>query len=203
MLVHLIDDRDAASVRRSGIKGSTATVDAGGTRVEIHRAVFAMPVLPNFFASHQWLRELKRRGMRTIAAVHFRVRADAMVWVGRYNSEHRLVPLGHAAGLIMREPDPRGWQIIVPDHVAAKAIHAIREVPQVVGWRYFPESHEKGPWKCCCDFCLRGLRGEIKSKKLAIKLVTAADADHTNFETRAEALRNRAGRDKARKSRKT
>ncbi|MFO0830296.1 MAG: hypothetical protein U0637_00500 [Phycisphaerales bacterium] len=171
MLVHLIDARETSSIKRTGIKGQAASFTVIGTRMSVACAVFAMPVLPNYFASHQWLRELKRRGMRTIAAAYFRQRADTLVWVGRYNKEHRRVPLGHAAGLIMKEADPRGWQIIIPGSIPPKSIHAVRPVPQVVGWRYFPESHKDGPWKCLCDGCLGNLKGEIKSRKLIDRLL--------------------------------
>lgn len=164
MLVHLIDERSAASVKRSGLRGGECTIRASGKSVSLADAVYAMPVLPNFFASHQWLRELKRGGMRSIVAAYFRQRADTLVWVGRYNAEHRFVPLGHAAGLIMREPDPRGWQLVLPHSVPAKAMHAIRTVPQVIGWRFQPESHDKAPWKCLCEFCIRSARGEPKSR---------------------------------------
>lgn len=182
MLVHLIDERDSASVRRSGIKGLTRDISTSAGIQTVDRAVFAMPVLQNYFASHQWVRELKRRGMRSIAAAYFRLRSDAHVWVGKYNGEHRLVPLGHAAGLIMREPDPRGWEIVVRGAVPPGQIHAIRPVPQVVGWRFFPESHDKGPWKCLCSFCLAGQRGDIKSRRLRERLLDQLGAEATNFE---------------------
>ncbi len=182
MLVHLIDDRQRASIKRSGIRGEFATLRSGGGNVEISRAVYAMPVMPNYFATHQWLRELKRRGMRTISGVHFRHRSDAMVWVGRYDGDHRNVPLGHAVSLIMAEPDPRGWQVVIPKSIPANAIHAVRAVPQVVGWRYSPDSHDRGPWKCLCDSCNEGLKGDIKSMALRRRLLAAEGAEALNIE---------------------
>ncbi|MFZ4575502.1 MAG: hypothetical protein ACOYN0_13985 [Phycisphaerales bacterium] len=179
MLVHLIDERQSSSVRRSGLKGVPREVSTNGTRISLDAAVYAMPVLPSFFASHQWLRELKRRGMRTISAAYFRMRADARVWVGKYNGDHRCVPLGHAAGLIMHETDPRGWEIVIPNSVPAKAIQSIRAVPQVVGWRFFPESHKDGPWKCVCAFCLESNKGEIKAKKFVRRLIERHGANES------------------------
>lgn len=182
MVVHLFDARQAASIRRGGVRGRPSRIAVAGDRVELSSAVYVMPVLPNFFASHQWLRELKRRGMRTIDAAYIRLRSDTMVWCGNYNGEHRWITLGHATGLIMNEPDPRGWEIVLTRDVPAKAIHSIRNVPQVVGWRYFPESHVKGPWKCLCDGCLRGLRGEIKSQRLRASLLAQHGAESLNYE---------------------
>lgn len=188
MLVHLFDSRQAASVRRSGLKGAACALSVAGNRVELDRGVFVMPVLPNFYASHQWLRELKRRGMRTISAAYVRMRSDALVYVGRYNGEHRRVPLGHAAGLVMRAEDPRGWEIVVPWGIGAGAVHAVREVPQVVGWRYFPRSHEEGPWTCLCDFCRRGTRGEIKATRLRRGLVEKFGAERLSIESDVESV---------------
>lgn len=182
MLVHLIDDRQRASMLRSGIRGTRSTLRSDNADVDLARAVYAMPVLPNYFVTHQWLRELKRKGMRTVSGVYFRLRSDCLVWVGRYNADHRLVPLGHAISLIMSEQDPRGWQLVVPGGVPARAIHAVRPVPQVVGWRYQPESHVAGPWKCLCAFCLESQKGGIKSMRLRRALLKAEGAEALNIE---------------------
>lgn len=180
MLVHLCDARDVMSIRRSGIKGVERTL--GGTpAVALAKAVFAMPVLPNFYASHQWLRELKRRGMRSISGVYFRARADMMVYVGRYSLEHRFVPLGHAAGLIMHDPDPVGMQIIIPSSISSKAIQAVREVPQVTGWRYYPDSHKR-LWTCMCEYCCDSLKGDIKAKLHLRKLATRPEVNPEDFD---------------------
>jgi hypothetical protein len=192
MLVHLIDERNVRRAERSGLLGQPRRLSSPDGVVTLDEAVHAMPVLPNYLASHQWLRELKQAGMRTIAAVHFRMRSDARVWVGEYNGEHRLVPLGHAAGLVMHEPDPRGWEIVIPASVPARSIHAIRAVPQVIGWRYFPGSHEQGPWKCLCDFCLQGQKGQIKSRRLRESLLAQHGADALNYEPRRRTRQRRS-----------
>ena len=53
--VHLADDRDIALIQKHGIKAQKLH---GGSE----RWVFATLVLQNYYQSHQWLRELKRRG---------------------------------------------------------------------------------------------------------------------------------------------
>src|SRR4051794_33261043 len=45
---HLAREKDSTRILRSGIRAGKLGDDAFG--------VYAMPVLPNFFASHQWLR---------------------------------------------------------------------------------------------------------------------------------------------------
>jgi hypothetical protein len=47
---------------------------------------------------------------------------------------------------------PMGMEIIIPRAIAAKEIHEIRSVPQVVGWRYVPGSN--GRKMCGCPACL-------------------------------------------------
>jgi hypothetical protein len=121
-----------------------------------------MPVTKNFYVSHQWLRELKRRGQRTFVAVHFRIPDDVVVLIGHYNKEHITVTAAEAVALVMREASPEGYEVIVPRAIEPDEIHAIRDVPQVVGWRYFPGSHGRKP--CGCPVCVP--RGEIKSRKL-------------------------------------
>jgi hypothetical protein len=151
MLVHLADAKDIAAIRRSGIRTD-----------KYADGVFAMPVLPNFVVSHQWLRELKRGGARTLSAVHFRIPDDEIVMFGHYVGEPVAASAAEAAGAIMRAEEPLGMQILVQRAIAAKEIHAFRAVPQTVGWRYFPSAHDVKP--CGCPACVR--RGAIKSRKL-------------------------------------
>lgn len=150
--------------------------------MELKHGIYAMPVLPNFYASHQWLRELKKRGARTIEAVYFRLRADAVVYVGHYNKIHQRVRVDEATAIILRAQDPLGFQVIVPSAVAPRSIHAVRQVPQVIGWRHFPESHEKGPWKCLCDFCLQNQKGEVGARKLRRRLLRDNAPESLNVE---------------------
>jgi hypothetical protein len=155
MLVHIADDRSREKIRRAGIVPCRA-------RREALWGVFCMPVLPNYFLSHQWLRELKRRGVRTLVGVHFRVPDQEPVVVGHYNREHLPMTCARAVRLIMNVDDARGFEIVVPRKVIPREIHAIRRVSQVVGWRYFPDAHGRRP--CGCPVCQP--RGEIRSRRL-------------------------------------
>src|SRR5262245_55172705 len=114
MLVHLGDARSTSSYRRSGIRVSPG-------RGRIPSGVFAMPVLLNYFASHQWLRELKRRGVRTFIGVYFRVSDDEPVLVGHYRNAHSEMAAAEAARLIMEADDPRGYEVIVPRRIESGA----------------------------------------------------------------------------------
>src|SRR5262245_20511213 len=81
VLPHLAPEKASASILRSGIKALSPGLGAP-------KGVFCLPVLPDYAVTHQWLRELKRRGQRTIVAADFRLASGEMVWVGHYNRPH-------------------------------------------------------------------------------------------------------------------
>jgi hypothetical protein len=155
MFVHIADARDRSSIERSGVTPS-------GRRSNPRWGVFAMPVLPNYFTSHQWLRELKRRGAQTMLGVYFRIPDREAVVVGHYNQAHTPMTAARASRVIMEAPDPRGYEVIIPRKIAAKELHAVRPVPQVTGWRYYPGAH--GKYVCACPVCVP--KGSIKSRTL-------------------------------------
>lgn len=152
LLVHIASEKDIGSIRRAGVR-----IGKG------RDGIYAMPVLRNFVVSHQWLRELKRGGARTLRAVHFRIPDGETVLMGHYSEEPVTVTAAEAAHAIMRAEDPLGMQIIVPRAIAPKEIHAIRIVPQVVGWRYFPGAHARKP--CGCPACQSGGFGARKLRE--------------------------------------
>ncbi|MBX3164173.1 MAG: hypothetical protein KF900_06795 [Bacteroidetes bacterium] len=156
VLVHLADEREAASIRKNGIK------------IGKHRkGIFCMPVLQNFYVSHQWLRELKRSGARTYVGVYFKFNSKDLVYAGQYNQEHKHITLGEAIKEIMSLDDPLGYELIVDRKIEAKEIEKIKILPQKLGWRYYPSSHNKKP-TCACPVCISS--GSIKGKKLRDKI---------------------------------
>lgn len=154
VLVHLADERDAASIRKNGIKVG-----------KHQQGVFCMPVLQNFYVSHQWLRELKRSGARTYVGVYFKLDSKNLVYAGQYNQEHRHISLGEAIKEIMNLDDPLGYELIVDRKIEAKEVEKIKILPQKLGWRYYPYSHNTKP-TCACPACI----GSIKRKKLRDKI---------------------------------
>lgn len=139
-LTHLARERDQKRIVRNGIKPPRRAP-----------GVFAMPVLPDFYASHQWLREL--RGLRgaALVAVDFVIDDDEPVLVGHYSDDHVATTAARAAHAIMHAEDARGFEVIVPRKIDPKEIRRVRHVPQVVGWRHWPDSHGRPP--CPCDYC--------------------------------------------------
>ena len=119
-----------------------------------------MPVLHDYYISHQWLRELKRGGQRTIVAIYVRVPSDETVLVGHYGGPHEQVPVGQAIKIIMDAPDAQGYELIVPRLIERGEIVRVRIPSQVTGWRFSPSVHGRPP--CGCPYCAGG---ETKSRK--------------------------------------
>jgi hypothetical protein len=147
VLVHLASEADAQKMLKRGIRAG--------------RGVYCLPVLQNYFVSHQWLRELKRRGVRTIVAVHFRLPDSEPVLAGHFNAQHESVTLGTAIRKLRNTAQPLGFEIIVPRAIASSEIRSVRSVPQVTGWRFSPTA--KGRKPCGCSYCVRG---EIKASRI-------------------------------------
>ena len=111
MFVHIGDARARQSFRRAGIR-------VARYKGEKAAGVFAMPVMPNYFSSHQWLREAKRGGVKEMVGVYFRIPDREPVIVGHYNSAHIAMTAARAVRVVMDAPDPRGYEVIVPRPIA-------------------------------------------------------------------------------------
>jgi len=137
--VHLAAMQDIASIRRSGLKARKFGAETGPPR-----GVFAMPVMPDFQYSHQWLRELRRWRAGPIFGVYFRLPDNEIVYLGAYNGRHEPVTAAQAVALLTKEPQP-GFEAVVPRRVAARDILCIKALPQVVGWRFWPQAKGQAP----------------------------------------------------------
>jgi hypothetical protein len=96
ILVHLADEKHSKKILNGGIK-------IGKTK----KGIYCMPVLQNFYVTHQWLRELKSAGAKTYVGVYFRIDSSELVYAGKYTHPHRHIPLGEAIKEIMTLDDPR------------------------------------------------------------------------------------------------
>jgi hypothetical protein len=158
MFVHLAPESSAAQIRRNGVARLRRGVGASP------RGVFAVPVTRNFYASHQWLREMKRRNKGPIIGVYFRIPDGQPVWVGHYGQAHRWLSASEAVAQFAAADDPFGWEVVIPRRIEAKEIHNTRRLRQVIGWRFHPKAKGKPPF-CTCKFCTRGEYGAAKLRK--------------------------------------
>jgi hypothetical protein len=154
LFVHIADEHDAASIKRSGLRLAKSLPRA-------NHGIFAMPVISNFVLTHQWVRELKRQGFRTAVGVYFRIPKEEAVLVGRYN-EAKIACSASEAAARFRSEQMLGFETIIPRSIKPREVHAIRALPQTLGWRYFPGSHAKGIF-CGCEYCMKG---EYKSRRI-------------------------------------
>jgi hypothetical protein len=146
VLVHIADEKNAARILKSGIKPDKR-----------RKVVYCMPVLQDFYITHQWLRELKRFHSKVLVGVYFRLPSRELVWAGKYNEEHHHISLGDAIHEIEVLPDPLGYELFLERKVEAAEIVKIRHLPQKTGWRYYPAAHGKAP--CGCPWCTRAQYG--------------------------------------------
>ena len=156
MFVHLTAEKNVNRILRNGISRLRRMPNTP-------HGIFAMPVTRNFYVSHQWLRELRRRGQGPIVAIYFRVPDDDDVWVGHYNRSHQRMTAARALALIAEQSSPQGYEVIVPGKITESQIHRVKRLPQVLGWRYYPDSHGKKP--CGCPVCQRGNYGARKLRE--------------------------------------
>lgn len=154
IFVHLAPETRTAQIRRNGIGRLHKSSGSQPT------GVYAVPVTRNFYLSHQWLRELKRRGQGPIAGVYLRIPDDEAVWVGHYGQAHQQMSAAEAVAVFMAE-SREGWEVIIPRRIEAKEIHRIRSLPQVIGWRYHPGANGSPPF-CTCKFCIGGDYGSAR-----------------------------------------
>lgn len=171
ILVHLTSHKNIQKILRSGIVGASRNIYCKWEQQELYKeiskAVYCMPVLPNYYISHQWLRELKRGGQNNFVGIYFRLDSNELVWLGHCNQPHIQVTVNQAIDIIMHNPNPRGYEVIVPSSIRSNEIHKVKHLPQVVGRRYYPEAHSNKP-TCACPMCLP--LGSIKSRELRERL---------------------------------
>jgi hypothetical protein len=146
--IHLADSKNAKHISRVGIL-------ALKTRLDAVKGFYCTPVCRDIYRTHQWLRELKRRGFNSMHAVQFRLPPKTTVWIGRYNQEHIQVTASEAARIFDQHEDGLGLEIIVPHSLPRSAITRAYFPSQVFGWRYQPEAKGKKPF-CGCKYCNRG-----------------------------------------------
>jgi len=160
LFVHIADERHGKAIRRNGLTLSDRRSEREGHK----SGVFALPVVDDFMLSHQWVRELGRRGHRTPIGIYFRVSDSEFVWAGLYNEAKAKVLASEAAN-ILRKDRLLGYEVFIPRSILASEISKIRTVPHVC-WRFFPQAKGRPPF-CLCKFCNRG---EIKNRKMRERL---------------------------------
>jgi hypothetical protein len=123
--------------------------------------VFSLPVTKNFALTHQWSRELKRRGAKSLVCFQFRAPDDEIVSVGTYNGDKIFITAAEAVATAARHEAPLGLEVIFSRRILPSEIVRTYPAPRVTGWRYYPAA--KGRTPCPCRYCQRG---EIRGRRL-------------------------------------
>jgi hypothetical protein len=126
---------------------------AATTRLDNEKGFYCTPVSIDFYRTHQWLRELKRSGVKSIHAVQFNLAPNTLDWIGSYNGDHIKVTAAAAAKIFHH--DGLGLEVIVSKSLPRSSIKRIYQPTQVVGWRIHPQAKGKKPF-CGCRYCNRG-----------------------------------------------
>jgi hypothetical protein len=147
--VHIADEKKRKLIEKNGVARQK-------------RGVFCMPVTKDFSITHQWSRELKRTGVKSLVCIQFRVSDDEIVSVGMYNGGKMNMTAAESVATIAAHTAPMGLEVIFDRKILAKEITRIYDAPKVTGWRYHPDAKGKKPF-CHCRFCNRG---EIRAQRL-------------------------------------
>jgi hypothetical protein len=128
------------------------------------RLIWAFPLLQDFAASYQWLRELKWCGARTIVAIVFKIDDDEPVFVRHFGQEPRAMSAAEAYGFILRLDNPLGYELMIPRRIRPAEIQRVWKPPQHIGWRLNPK---RPSLFCPCPRCVP--RGRPKSKRRRLR----------------------------------
>ena len=143
--IHITDERINRRILRGGVRANTIATRGWPEIAAPRCGVFCVPVAPNFQATFQWLRELKRAGYRSACGIQFRIDDAEAVYVGHYDQPPQAMTAAEAVAFFLQAEDPRGLEIIVPRRILAREITAIRSIPQAIGWRFYPAAKGREP----------------------------------------------------------
>jgi len=138
--VHLCHAADVKRIRRAGIK-----IQKG------RHGVYVVPATPDFYMSHQWLRELKRWRPGPVVAVYLRIPGNTRVLYGRYGGPHTEGSADEAVAALMQQDSKLGFETVLSRDVGPAEITRVTPMRPITGWRYYPTA--KGREPCGCPMC--------------------------------------------------
>ncbi len=152
--VHIFAEKDRSSIIKNGIK----IQKIGWRKIN---GVFVSPVTEDYYATHQWHREVQRVKNIPKLAARIKIPDDQHVFIGKYTEDPVKVTASQAIGMAREHKEPMGLEVIVPRAIKPDEIQKIYKPPKMVGWRYHPAA--KGTRPCGCSYCQKG---EPFSKKI-------------------------------------
>lgn len=153
MLVHITAEPRLKAILRNGIAPTRWKPDPQA-HPDVDRVVWTFPLVASHTLTHAWARELKRHGVRTLAAVTVRVPDGEAVFVRHYTQPVYATTLAQAVAVVRGLDDPRGFEILVPRRIKPSEVVRARVLGKVFGWRYAPHLKGSPPMLCDCPACL-------------------------------------------------
>jgi hypothetical protein len=147
--IHIADANNRRLIEKNGIKAGRS-------------GVYCTPVIKDFSVTHQWSRELKRKGVKSLLCFQFRIPDEELVTVGMYNGDKMLMSAAESVATIASHTAPLGLEVIIKRRILPAEIARIYPAPKITGWRYYPGAKGKKPF-CHCRYCNRG---EIRAQRL-------------------------------------
>ena len=98
-----------------------------------------------------------------VVRVHFQIPDSELVWVGRCNEQPQGMTAAHAAAHLMSQAAVTGLEVIFPRRIIPTENFGVSRLPQLIGWRHYPDAHGKRPWACEC--CQKGQCGSRKIRE--------------------------------------
>ncbi len=127
--------------------------------------IYFMPHTKDFLISHQWVRKLKRSGIKNFIAVDFKLKGEEKVWFGKYTESHDQMSLSDTISHFLDEEDKLGYEFFIERKINPNEILRTGNIPKPMFWRYEPKAHGKKP--CQCPMCI--LRGGFKTNRIKEK----------------------------------
>lgn len=185
-LVHLAPASATRSIANAGIRGTLWTIPGPTGALELPRAVFTMPVVPDHATTYQWVRELRRGHDERMVAVVLRVADDEPVYVGRYSEPHARMSASQGSAWV--KANPVGAQLVLPRSVKRREVIAVRTIGQLVGWTESPVATAKAD--CFCPMCVpSGLPGAKRRVMAGYRRLLERAKRASTSEDRAKAIR--------------
>src|SRR5215510_6515567 len=121
IFVHFTEEKNKNSIIKNGVKLETIHYEI------INKGVFCMPVIPDFYATHQWVRELKQyKSGNEIIAIYFKISDEEMIFCGKYNEDITKTIAAKAHNIFMNLEDKMGFQAIINRKIFPKEITKIK-----------------------------------------------------------------------------
>jgi hypothetical protein len=148
------------------LQSNEQAIRRGGLHLNRQGYMWCVPVMPNFFETHQWGREIAKWKPGRMIAVTFRVPDDTPALAGHFSERvwDHVETTAAGAHAIAREA-ALGVEVVFQQPLPRKCILRIKALASYVGWRHSPDAKDKRP--CFCSICVRGVPNSQRQQRFS------------------------------------